>query len=136
MGRLSRIRFNFWGANWFQAAIFSIWHLPWVLKYYLVGEINTGSELALSILYHSIPQLLIGIVYRYLYLKTGNLWAAWIAHTLSNSTLNFLHVTSTDGLDIGMPIRMGVYTVIMFVSLFWVKYQARKHNMEEVKPWA
>lgn len=135
LGRFSRIRFNFWGANWFQAVIFSIWHLPWVLKYYLVGEINTGGELALSILYHSLPQLLIGIVYGYLYFKTGSLWSAWIAHTLSNTTLNFLHVTTTAGTDTSLPVRMSVYLVIMFISLFWVKSQAQKYNMEEVKPW-
>jgi membrane protease YdiL (CAAX protease family) len=134
-GRLSRIHFNFWGANWFQAALFSIWHLPWVLKYYLVGEINTGGELASTIFYHSIPQLLIGIVYGYFYLKTGNLWGAWIAHFISNSVLNFLHVSTMDGIDTGLPIRMAVYTVVMLLSLFWVKYHAQKNNLEEVEPW-
>ena len=136
LARLSRVRFNFWGANWFQAFIFSIWHLPWVLKYYLVGDINTGGELALSVLYHSIPQLLIGIVYGYMYLKTGNLWAAWIAHALSNTTTNFLHVTTTAGLDTGLPIRMSVYLVVMFISLFWVRHQSTKFGMQEVQPWA
>jgi membrane protease YdiL (CAAX protease family) len=135
IGRLSRIRFNFWRTNWFQAAIFSIWHLPWVLKYYLIGDINTGGELASNIFFHSIPQLLIGLVYGYFYLKTGNLWAAWIAHAISNSVLNFLHVSTTDGIDTLLPIRMGTNLVIMLISMFWVRHIAEKHKMEEVKPW-
>jgi len=135
-GRLARIRFNFWGTNWFQAAFFSIWHLPWVLKYYLVGDIHTGGELASSVLVHSLPQLLIGLVYGYFYLKTGSLWSAWIAHALSNTTLNFIHVTTTSGVDMGIPIRMMTNVLVMFIGLFWVKHQAQKHHLEEVGPWA
>jgi membrane protease YdiL (CAAX protease family) len=136
IGRLSRIRFGFWGANWFQAAMFSIWHLPWVLKYYLVGDIHTGGDLVQSVLFHSLPQLLIGLVYGYFYLKTGSLWAPWIAHALSNSVLNFLHVTTTDGFDSGLPVRMVVNLVVMFIGLLWVKRQAEANKMREVQPWA
>ena len=135
ISRLARIRFNFWRTNWFQAFMFGIWHLPWVLKYYLVGEIETGGELSMLIFYNSIPQLLIGIVYGYMYLKTNSLWAPWIAHTISNSASNFVHITTTEGIDTGLPIRMSVYTIVMFFGLFWVKQLANKHQMPEVKPW-
>jgi membrane protease YdiL (CAAX protease family) len=136
MGRLSRIRFSLWGANWFQAAFFSIWHLPWVLKYFLVGEINSSSELAMTIFYHSIPQLLIGLVYGYFFLKTGNLWSAWIAHVLNNTILNYLHITTTSGLDAGFPIRMSVYTVMMLISLLWVKRLSERSSLQGAEPWA
>ncbi|MEJ2600629.1 MAG: type II CAAX endopeptidase family protein [Anaerolineales bacterium] len=135
IGRLARIRLSFWGTNWFQAFMFSIWHLPWVLKYYLLGEIESGSEIAMSVFFNSIPQLLIGIVYGYFFLKTGNLWAPWIAHTLSNSTGNIVHVTTSGGMDAGMPLRMAVYTVVMLLSLFWVRYVARRNQLPELKPW-
>jgi membrane protease YdiL (CAAX protease family) len=135
LGRLARIRFGFWGANWFQAVIFSIWHLPWVVKYFMIGQIETPGEIASSIFLHSVPQLLIGVVYGYLYLKTNSLWAAWVAHAISNSTLNFLHVTTTAGMDTMIPLRMGVYLVVMFLGLLWVRQIARKHHMPEVEPW-
>lgn len=135
MGRLSRVRFDLWKANWFQAFMFSIWHLPWVLKYYMVGEIKTGGDLATQVFFNSIPQLLIGIVYGYFYLKTNSLWAPWIAHALSNTVLNFFHVTTMEGMDPGFPIRMAVYTVVMLLSLFWVRRIAEKNQMEIVKPW-
>jgi CAAX protease family protein len=135
MGRLAKIRLNFWQTNWFQAFMFGIWHLPWVLKYYRLGEIKTGGEIATSIVFNSVPQLIIGIVYGYMYLKTGSLWAPWIAHTLSNSVGNILHVTTTEGIDAGVPIRMSAYMVVMLLGLIWVRHVAREHQMPEVRPW-
>ncbi|MBN1401497.1 MAG: CPBP family intramembrane metalloprotease [Anaerolineae bacterium] len=135
MGRLARIRFSFWRANWFQALIFAIWHLPWVLKYYQLGQIETGGQMIMTIISNSVPQLLIGLVYGYLFLKTGNLWAPWIAHMLSNSVLNLLHTTTTQGMDVMIPLRMSVYTVVMFLALFWVRRVAAKQRLSEAKPW-
>jgi membrane protease YdiL (CAAX protease family) len=136
MGRLARIRMSFWQTVWFTSFMFGIWHLPWALKYYLLGQIQTGPEIASAILVNSVPQLLIGIVYGYMFLKTGNLWAPWLAHTLSNSTGNILHVSTAEGLDAGMPVRMSVYVVVMLLSLFWVRRAARREEMQEVRPWA
>jgi membrane protease YdiL (CAAX protease family) len=135
MGRLGRLRFGFVGTLWFTAFMFAIWHLPWVLKYYMLGEIRTSGEIATSVLFNSLPQLLIGVVYGYMYLKTGSLWAPWLAHTLSNSIGNLLHVATIDGLDAGVPLRMTTYLVVMLLGLFWVRYIARKSEMPEVKPW-
>jgi membrane protease YdiL (CAAX protease family) len=135
VGRLALLRFKFWGANWFQAFVFSIWHLPWVVKYYQIGQIETPGEIATSIFMHSIPQLFVGIVYGYLYLKTNSLWAPWVAHFISNSVSNLVHVSTTDGLDLLMPLRMSIYLVVMLLSLFWIKKIAEKNQMPEVKPW-
>jgi membrane protease YdiL (CAAX protease family) len=135
MARLGRLKFNFWGTNLFTAFMFAIWHLPWVLKYYQLGEIETGGEIAMSIVYNSVPQFLIGLVYGYLYLKTNSLWAPWIAHTISNSIGNFLHIITNEGLDTNLPLRMMVYLVVMFFSLIWVKRVAERNQIEEVKPW-
>jgi membrane protease YdiL (CAAX protease family) len=135
VGRLARLRFKFWGTNWFQAFVFSLWHLPWVVKYYQIGQIETSGEIASSIFMHSIPQLFMGIVYGYLYLKTNSLWAPWVAHLISNSVSNFVHVSTSDGLDLLMPLRMSIYLVVMLLSLFWVKKIAEKYQMPEVEPW-
>jgi membrane protease YdiL (CAAX protease family) len=135
MGRLARIRFSFWGTNGSQAFMFAIWHLPWVLKYYQLGQIETGGEMAMTIISNSVPQLLIGLVWGYLFLKTGNLWAPWIAHMLSNSVLNLLHITTSQGMDVGIPLRMSVYTVVMFLALFWVRRVAAKQRLSEAEPW-
>jgi membrane protease YdiL (CAAX protease family) len=135
MGRLARRRWSFWRANVFQAIMFGIWHLPWVLKYYQLGEIETGGEIAMAVVSNSVPMFLIGLVYGYLYLKTGSLWAPWIAHTLSNSVLNFLHVVTIEGMDTSVPLRMMVYLGVMFCGLFWVRRVARNRHMPEARPW-
>jgi membrane protease YdiL (CAAX protease family) len=136
MGRLGRLRFSFVGTLWFTAFMFGIWHLPWVVKYYLLGEIRTAGEIAMSTAFNSVPQLLIGLVYGYMYLKTGSLWAPWMAHTLSNSVGNLLHVVTIDGLDAGLPLRMGSYLIVMFLGLLWVRRVARKYDMPEAQPWS
>jgi membrane protease YdiL (CAAX protease family) len=136
LGRLGRLRFGLWGANWFQAIFFSIWHLPWVLKYYIIGEIQTPGEIGMSILFHSLPQLLIGLFYGYLYLKTNSLWAPWAAHALSNTVLNFLHVTTAEGMDVNIPIRMCTYLLVVFLSLIWVRRHSHRFGAAAVEPWS
>ncbi len=76
-----------------------------------------------------------GIVWGYLYLKTGNLWAAWIAHTLTNTALNLVHITTVDGMDSGMTIRMVAYLLVALLNLFPVKHLIKKTQMPEAKPW-
>ena len=135
MIRLFRIRLSFWKTNWLQAFLFGLWHLPWVLKWYQTGKVVTPGEITFAIIANFLPQLFMGIVWGYLYLKTNNIWAAWIAHTLTNSTLNLLHITTVEGLDSGITIRMIVYVIVALLSLFLVKRLTIRSQMPEAKPW-
>lgn len=135
MIRLFRIRFSFWQTNWLQAFLFGMWHLPWVLKWYQTGTVVTSDEIAFAIISNFVPQLFMGIVWGYLYLKTDNLWAAWIGHTLTNSTLNLLHITTVDGIDSGITIRMVVYIIVAVLSMPLVKHLAKRFQMPEAKSW-
>jgi membrane protease YdiL (CAAX protease family) len=81
------------------------------------------------------PQLLIGLVWGYMYFKTNSLWAPWIAHVINNTTLNMLHINTLQGMDSGMMIRMPLYTILSLLSMFLVKYMAEKFQMDEVQPW-
>ncbi len=135
MIRLFRIRLSFWKTNWLQAFLFGLWHLPWVLKWYQTGKVVTPGEITIAIIANFLPQLFMGIVWGYLYLKTNNIWAAWIAHTLTNSTLNLLHITTVEGLDSGITIRMIVYVIVALLSLFPLKRLTTRSQMPEAKPW-
>jgi membrane protease YdiL (CAAX protease family) len=132
---LFRIRLSFWQTNWLQALFFGAWHLPWVVKYYQLGDIQTGGEIALSILNHSLPQIVVGFVWGYFFLKTNNLWAPWIAHTLANTTSNFLQVRTTEGLDSNFMIRMGVFMMVMLLSMLVVNRVAKRAELPEVRAW-
>ncbi|MBE3561710.1 MAG: CPBP family intramembrane metalloprotease [Ktedonobacteraceae bacterium] len=123
------------GANWLQAFLFASWHLPWVLKSYQMGELSTASEVAFGVVSNFVPQLVLGIVWGYLYLKTNNLWACWIAHTLTNSAVNFLHVRTAEGLDKGLSIRMITFVVVMVLSILVIKQWTGWLHMPGVRPW-
>jgi membrane protease YdiL (CAAX protease family) len=58
-------------ANWLQAFLFASWHLPWVLKGYQMGELKTPSDVAFGVIANFVPQLVLGMVWGYLYLKTN-----------------------------------------------------------------
>ena len=135
MGRLFRVKLSFWKANTLQAFLFAIWHLPWVLKWVQTGQIEAHGGIFFATLSQFLPMLLIGFAWGYYYLKTGSLWVPWVAHVLSNTTFNLLHVTTADGLDSGMPIRGSVCFTVALLSMLLVKILARRFQMPEVKPW-
>lgn len=103
MLNLNRTRLSFAKSNWLQAALFGAWHLAWVVKSYQTGRVSTPGEICLGVVANFLPQICLGLVWGYAYLKTDNLWT--IAHTLTNTMLNLLHVATVDGMDPGMSIK-------------------------------
>jgi membrane protease YdiL (CAAX protease family) len=128
-------KLSFVRTNWLQAFLFGAWHLMWVFKYYQLGTIQTSDEILMSIFSNFLPQLLMGLVWGYMYFKTNSLWAPWISHLITNSTLNLLHVNTLQGMDTGMMIRMPIFTILALLSMFVIRYLAEKLQMAEVKAW-
>ena len=125
-----------WTALGVSALLFCLWHLPWPVKAILVKK---GDATAPSIVWHSLanflPQTLMGIVWGYLYLRTGNLWGPWAAHTLTNSTVNFIHIRSSAGMDARLSIRMIIFTVIMLLGLVAIQRAGHAYNWPMLAPW-
>jgi membrane protease YdiL (CAAX protease family) len=128
-------KLSFVRANWLQAFLFGAWHLMWVFKYYQLGIIRTSNEILMSIFMNSLPQLLMGLVWGYIYFKTNSLWGPWISHVITNSTLNLLHIDTLQGMDTGVMIRMPTFTILALLSMFVIKFLAEKLRMAEAKPW-
>lgn len=82
-----------------------------------------------------LPQALLGIVWGYRYLRTGNLWGCWAAHTLTNSAVNFLHIRSVDGVHAGLSIRMTVFAVVMLCGLVVIRRVSHLFQLPQVSPW-
>jgi membrane protease YdiL (CAAX protease family) len=135
MIRLFRVKLSSGWANALQAFLFALWHLPWVLKWYQVGEIEAHGGLFFATLSQFLPMLLVGFAWGYFYLKTDSLWVPWIAHMLNNTVFNLVHITTTDGLDSGMAIRGLAYLLVALLSMLLIKYLAERFRMPEVKPW-
>jgi membrane protease YdiL (CAAX protease family) len=132
---LFRTRLSFWQTNWLQAILFGAWHLPWALKWYQTGRIETPGEIAMGVVVNFFPQILLGLVWGYMFLKTGNLWTSWIAHTLTNTTLNLLHIVTDGGMDGGISLRMTAYSIVALLCMLLVKYLAKRSALAEVQPW-
>ena len=128
-------RLTFWQTNWLQALLFGAWHLPWALKWYKSGIIETPGEITLGIVTNFFPQILLGLVWGYMFLKTGRLWTPWIAHTLTNTALNLLHTVTESGMDPAISLRMTGYSIVALLGLLLVKYLAGRFALPEVLPW-
>jgi membrane protease YdiL (CAAX protease family) len=135
MLNLNRMRLSFAKSNWLQALLFGVWHLVWVVKWYQTGVVSTPGEIGLGIVANFLPQICLGLVWGYAYLKTDNLWTAWIAHTLTNTTLNLLHVATVDGMNPGMSIRMTTFSIVSLLMIFLIRYICNQRKMPELTAW-
>jgi membrane protease YdiL (CAAX protease family) len=132
---LGRVRLSFAKANWLQALLFGAWHLVWVVKWYQTGSISEPGEIGLAVVANFLPQLCLGLVWAYAYFKTNSLWAAWLAHTLTNTTLNLLHVATMDGMDPGISIRMTTFSVVSLVMMLVIRLVCNRRRMPEMPVW-
>jgi uncharacterized protein len=135
MLNLNRMRLSLAKSNWLQALLFGAWHLVWVVKWYQTGIVSTRGEIGMGIVANFLPQICLGLVWGYAYLKTNNLWTAWIAHTLTNTTLNLLHVATVDAMDPGMSIRMTTFSIVSLLMMFLIRYLCNRRNMLELTVW-
>lgn len=135
MLNLNHKRLSFGKSNWLQAVLFGIWHLVWVVKWYQTGIVSTPGEIGMGIVANFLPQICLGLVWGYAYMKTNNLWTAWIAHTLTNTTLNLLHVATLDAMNPGMSIRMTAFSITSLFMMFLIRYICTRRNMPELTTW-
>ena len=135
MLNLNRMRLSFGKAIWLQALLFGVWHLVWVVKWYQSGIVSTPGQIGMAVVANFLPQICLGLVWGYAYLKTDNLWTAWLAHTLTNTTLNLLHVATVDGMDPGMSIRMTTFSIVSLFMLFLIRSICDRRKMPELAVW-
>lgn len=108
-------RFSVRKAIVLQAILFGLWHIFWSIRDYLAGATDLPTFIGTTVVYCSIATL-IGIAWGVLYWLTKNLWAVIIAHTLNNSVLNLLHLTTEQGAPNTIGIRTTV-TVLVFLAI-------------------
>ena len=135
------VKFSFLKANFLQAAFFAAWHLVQPIKHYQTGATDLTGALMESVVIF-IGSGIIGLVYGYMYYKTGSLWAPWIAHFVNNSILNFIYI-QMDGelyplLSISRPefiVLLAIYFIGLFLLVIWTRSFSRRFNMQPVKSW-
>jgi membrane protease YdiL (CAAX protease family) len=129
---LQRMRFA--TANLLQAGLFSAWHLVWPIKAYLSGDASAGDAFAQAGLLLS-GALIAGLVFGYLFWRTGSLWAPMIAHFLNNTFHNLLHIQSADG-TLQPAIALSVVAVVAMALLaLAVGPFARRLALPHLRAW-
>ena len=134
MLRHFRVSLSFWRANFLQAALFGLWHLNWPIKQYLTGQLDIGGVASQSLII-LIATGIVGFAMGYLYLKTNNLWAPWIMHTINNSVQNMVHIRTIGGLDSDMMVFQIALTLSLVAVIPFFRALVKRLQMPEVKPW-
>ncbi len=134
MLRHFRASLSFWRANLLQAALFAIWHLNWPIKQFITGQTDLGGA-AFQAITLLIATGIFGFAMGYLYLKTDNLWAPWLAHTINNSVLNMVHIRTAEGLDSDMVLLQVMLIVCYVAVILLFRAMAKRFQMPEVRPW-
>jgi membrane protease YdiL (CAAX protease family) len=130
------VRYAKWGAIFFQAALFSLWHLSWPLRHLLDGQIPTG-QVAFEAFGLTLSTLISGVVYGYFYYRTNNLWGPFVAHTINNSIFNVLFIRSAAGVQSGLefiPFAL-IFLIGHLMMIPIIAVVANRMKLTGVKPW-
>jgi len=127
------LRFSFWKANALQASLFGLAHLVFPISGWLNGQ-STAGEAAAEAAYLLIAATVGGLVFGYLYYRTGSLWTAVFAHFIDNVIGLSFHIQTVDRLsaetDIFMLARLGF---VALVVLAWAV--AKRSQLPSLKSW-
>jgi membrane protease YdiL (CAAX protease family) len=136
MLRHFRLRLSPWRAILLQAAFFAVWHLNWPVKNLLFNGATLG-ESAFEALGLLLSTSIAGVVYGYLYHKTGNLWGAYLAHFINNTVLNVLFFRTAEGLQLGpeFGLFLAIWLPGYLLLIPLIKWWAERYQMPEVTPW-
>jgi membrane protease YdiL (CAAX protease family) len=127
------LRFRFWQANTLQAFLFGLAHLVWPLSSWISGAATSGEAVAEAttlMVFTTVG----GLVFGYLYYRTGSLWTALFAHLIDNCIGLFFHIQTAGRLNAETDILMlASLGFIALVILAWVI--AQRSNLPTLKPW-
>ncbi|MFD1707913.1 CPBP family intramembrane glutamic endopeptidase [Siminovitchia sediminis] len=104
----------FFAANFIQAFIFGLWHIPWTIKDYVTGRIEFGAMVSNSLLYIILSGVM-GFIMGYMYYRTKNLWTPIVWHFIWNCTMN-LFVIKTMNISESLNQHADVFFWLTFLA--------------------
>jgi len=126
-------QFRFWQANLLQAFLFGLAHLIFPLCNWVRGQVTLEEAVA-----QAIPLLIAttvgGLVFGYLYYRTGSLWTSVFAHLIDNVIGLFFHIQTVSRLNAETDILM--LASLGFISLVFVAWiVAKRSQLPTLNPW-
>lgn len=128
------LRMRFRTANLLQAGLFAAWHMVWPVKAYLDGDASAAGALAQAGVL-LLGTFVAGLVYGYLYWRTGSLWAPGIAHFLNNTILNVVQVQNAGGEPQPAVVMSVVVVVAMAFLAYFITPTATRLALPSAQPW-
>jgi len=127
-------RFSFWKANLLQACLFGLAHLVFPFSKWVSGQV-TGGEMLTEAAFLLFATTAGGLVFGYLYYRTGSLWTAVFAHLIDNSIGLFFHIQTMNRLNAESDILM--LASVGFIALIPLAWAVARHfDLSILKPWA
>jgi len=129
------LKFSFWKANVLQAFLFGLAHLVFPLSSWVSGQATAGEAVAgaASLLIFTTVS---GLVFGYLYYRTGSLWTAVFAHLIDNVIGLFFHIQTASSLNAETDILFFLLGRIGFIALVILAWTVSKRsNLPILKPW-
>jgi uncharacterized protein len=127
------MRVSFWKANGLQAFLFGLAHLVFPFHSWISGQATVGqavAEAATLLVFTTIG----GLVFGYLYYRTGSLWTAVFAHLLDNIIGFFFHIQTASRLNAETDIL--ILASLGFVALTLLAWAVSKHaNLRTLRAW-
>lgn len=127
------MRMRFLWANLLQAGLFSAWHLVWSIKAYISGDVSAAGAFAQAGFLLS-GAFIVGLVFGYLFWRTGSLWAPMIAHFVNNTLHNFLQVQTDAGLQPAVVMSVCVVVAMALLAIA-VAPLARRLALPHLRTW-
>lgn len=127
-------RMRFCSANLLQASLFAVWHLVWPIKAYLRGDVSASGAFAQAGLLLT-GAFIAGLIFGYLFWRTGSLWTPMIAHFLNNILHNLLQIQTSGGYMQPAVLMSVVVVVGMAILILAVKPLARLLALPHLMPW-
>ena len=127
------LRMRFRNANLLQASLFAAWHLVWPVKAYLIGDVSATGAFAQAGLLLS-GAFIAGLVFGYMFWRTGSLGVSMLAHFLSNMMHKLLQVQTTGG-DLQPSVLVSVVAVVaLAIAAFAAEPLARRLALPHLTP--
>ena len=126
-------QYRFWQANLLQAFLFGLAHLVEPLSSWARGQATSGQAIAeaVSLL---VAATLGGLVFGYLYYRTGSLWTAVFAHLIDNCIGLFFHIQTASRLNAETDIlTLASLGFVSLVVLAWIV--AKRSKLPILQPW-
>jgi len=116
-----------------QAGLFSVWHLVWPDKACISGDISVGGAIAQAGLL--LPgAFIVGLVFGYLFWRTGSLWAPMTAHFVNNTLQNFWQIEPGTGVQPAVVLSKCV-VLAMALLAFAVAPLTRRLALPQLQSW-